>query len=203
MAYFLESFYDRKTISPMVDGLGNKNSVVYLREGQHFQDSRSITKREKRSQSPLCRHARLTTTMNNEDGRKRDHFPALRISFPRSEALSPDIYFLKHTCSILRQSSTLYLVQGRAKPKPWVKQHRAQPVPSWRNPIQGGLTVGICYCHALENGCLCFSLSLSLSLSLLPLAPSSPLSTLLRSLVPPMGSARSGESGHGKFAQVE
>ena len=125
VAYFLESFNDRKTISPMVDGLGNKNSVVYLREGQHFQDSRSITKREKRSQSPLCRHARLTTTMNNEDGRKRDHFPALRISFPRSEALSPDIYFLKHTCSILRQSSNPVFGSWKSQASSlWAEQHR-------------------------------------------------------------------------------
>ena len=44
-------------------------------------------------------------------------------------SLKKDVLFLKHDCSILRQSSnpvTLYVVYGRTKPVPmWAKQQRA------------------------------------------------------------------------------
>ena len=40
---------------------------------------------------------------------------------------------------------------------PWVKQHRVLPVPSWRNHIQGWMTVRESYSCAVEQGTLAVS----------------------------------------------
>ena len=69
--------------------------------------------------------------------------------------LPADIIFLKHACSIIRQSSNPVCGSWNCQASsPWAKQHRAEPVPSWRNHIQGWMTVWEWCKHALEKGCL-------------------------------------------------
>ena len=48
---------------------------------------------------------------------------------------------------------TLYVVHGWMSQASslWAKQRSAQPVPSWRNHIQGWMTLWECYCLALQT----------------------------------------------------
>ena len=65
--------------------------------------------------------------------------------------LQADILFLKHVSSIFRQSfNPVCGSQNTQASSLWAKHHRAYPVLSWRNHIQ----YTICYCKALEKGCL-------------------------------------------------
>ena len=79
----------------------------------------------------------------------------LRCAQDGTRLLRADILYLTDACSILRQSS--YPVCGLWKNQAsslWAKRHRAYPVPSMRNQIQGWMTVLICYCHPLQKVCL-------------------------------------------------
>ena len=73
-------------------------------------------------------------------------------SFRLLPTSKPDILFLKYACSILRQSSEPVCGLWKSQDSSlWAKQHRAWPVPSWRNHIQGWVTVWECCTHAYKK----------------------------------------------------
>ena len=81
-----------------------------------------------------------------------------------SALTAADILFLKHDSIIFRQSSMVYPWWNRLGLCCLAQENWLSPS---MNYIQGGMTVWICYCHALEKGCLSpFSLYLCWDLSL-------------------------------------
>ena len=73
----------------------------------------------------------------------------------RIASSAPEVLPLKHESRILGQWS--YPVCGSRKSNtssPWAKQHRVQPITSWRNHIQGWMNVNESYSLALEQGTL-------------------------------------------------
>ena len=119
------------------------------RSAEHFQGSRSITKREKRSQSPLSRRARLTITMRRTQEGPFSSSSFLRISFPpkakRSLSLSRSLCLFPAPLSLSLSTLLRSLV-------PWAPLLPSYPLPS--------------YGSFLIMAWLSLSLSLSLSLPL-------------------------------------
>ena len=65
--------------------------------------------------------------------------------------LLPEILALKHESRILGQWSNPVCGTSKSQASsPWAKQHRAKPVASWRNHIQGQMNVRESYSLALE-----------------------------------------------------
>ena len=69
--------------------------------------------------------------------------------------LAAEVLALKQKSRILRHSSNPVCGSRKSQASsPWAKQHRAYPVLSWRNHIQGWMNVRESYSRALEQGTL-------------------------------------------------
>ena len=96
------------------------------RSAEHFQGSRSITKREKRSQSPLSRRARLTITMRRTQEGPFSSSSFLRISFPSKAKRSLSLSF-----SMLVPCPSLSLSTLLRSLVPWAPLLPSYPLPSY------------------------------------------------------------------------
>ena len=77
---------------------------------------------------------------------------------------TPEVLALKHESKILGQWSNPESCSRKSQASsPWAKQHRVSPVPSWRNHVQGWMTVQESYSRALERGTLTETPSVPLS----------------------------------------
>ena len=78
-----------------------------------------------------------------------------RVRQPSGARRTAEVLALNHESRILGQWSNPVSGSRRSQASsPWAKQHRPQPVPSWRNHIQGWMKVRESYSRAFEQGSL-------------------------------------------------
>ena len=112
---------------------------------------------------PVC--PTYVRSIMQHERRTKARYAMQAVRRPSSSLLSEqgaELLALKHESRILGydprtpkrmcQNSTLYLVQGRAKPVLHGPNSRVKPVPSWRNHIQGCMNVWESYSRALDQG---------------------------------------------------